>query len=121
MLEIRPEQMEALTLAQHERFVQAMTASLRRSFGARLDAMSRAELRARIDAGIDAAARCGIEDAADVEGFLWFVVAYGPDFGRTPETAWARTALRDRSMSGSEKITALETAWLFEGGGMNDA
>lgn len=114
MLVIRPEQMEVLRQYTRQRFISRMTGKLRAALHAKLEDTPDAELRDTIDAGIDSARARAITDEADVEGYLWYVARFGPEFGATAETRWAGEILEREDLSGSDKMERIEDTYLLE-------
>jgi hypothetical protein len=113
VLNIREAQMAALRDAKRREFIVAAAADLRGKFPARLGSTPDSELHAQIAAGIQEAAAFDITDATDVGFYLACRVEYRPDFGRSPETSWARAILEQEDLDGREKIEALGRAALF--------
>ena len=115
MLTIRREQMEALGRQSLQQFEAALLEHLRTRFPTQTDGRLDPELRTMIHDGIDRATVYGITLENDVRRYVEWMVLYGPDFDRNPETAWAGDILRTDDLDGTEKIDRIEEAELFTG------
>lgn len=71
------------------------------------------EVHALVRAGRARGLKSGIFATDDVRRFLMFVGRFGLDFGETK--AWAGPILRDRELTGTEKVAALTDAVSAEG------
>jgi hypothetical protein len=114
MLCIRNEQMEALNREMRRRFVDEMVVSLRDDFPEKLEDVPDEQLRETIDGGIEAAENYGVTDANDVEGFIWYVIEFGLEFGESPETEWAAAILKRDDLTSTEKMGHIEDHYLHE-------
>ena len=107
MFVVRHEQMEILSKAMVDAFVERTVASLRKQLPVTTKGVSEADLARTIRKGIDKAAGFNITDESDVERFLMYVCRYGMNFDAAPEFEQTARMLRFRNLEGTEKVNRL--------------
>ncbi len=113
MITIRPEQMKTFSEVEIQKFVDRMITQLRASFPKQVAMIPEAQLRATIRKSIDVASTYGVTDEVDVQRYLEYVVRYGPDFDTNATTPWAGEILRNREMTGTDKMNLIDDYDLF--------
>lgn len=58
--------------------------------------------------GIEIARSYDIKKAADVERLLLYLLDFGTNFGKTPETAWAGAILTRKYLDSTEKMDKID-------------
>ena len=113
MLTMRAEQMATLKAEGLRKFVDEMLAHLRKRCPKQTEAMDDAALRESIGEGIAQAGEHGVTDENDVRRFLEYRTQYGPEFGQSPDTAWAGKILADKELDGTQKMDRIDEYHLF--------
>jgi hypothetical protein len=113
MLIIRHVQMKVFEEAALRNYEDRMALHLRSNFSEQTKNATEQELREMIKTGISKAESYQVTDEMDVEGFLEFVVRYGPDFETDPQVFWAVQILQDESLTGTEKMNQMDDYELF--------
>jgi hypothetical protein len=113
MMTIRPEQMKTLSEVEIQKFVDRTITQLRASFPEEVGMIPEAQLHATIRKSIDVASTYGITDEVDVQRYIEYVVRYGPDFDTNATIPWAGEILRNREMTGTDKMNLIDDYDLF--------
>lgn len=108
MLQIRREQMAALSCYVMERFEGRMLKALRERFPDETTDRSDPELLELIRSGIERASRYDVAWEHDVARYLGLVVRLGADFDVAPDIGWAGEILRADDLDGTGKMDAIE-------------
>lgn len=108
MLHIRKEQMEAFKSDILRKFEDGMAVHLRSQFPEQTKQMKEPELRELVHKGILRAREYEVMFEPDVCRFLECIMVYGIDFDTAPKTAWAGKILRDKKMTGREKMDRID-------------
>jgi hypothetical protein len=108
MFTVRKEQLEVFQKVSRQQFQKAMLKYLRESFAEQTSQTSDADLDTLILTGIDRARRYKVILEDDVQRYLDCMVVYGKDFDSDPKLKWARSALRARNVTGTEKMDFIE-------------
>jgi hypothetical protein len=114
MLKIRKTQMDSLSETMLKQFEDRMVTHLRSACPEQTHDMPEPELRVTIRQGISSAAQYDITSEVDIRRYLECVVVYGPDFATNPKTAWARSILHNKELSGTEKMNRVDEYALFD-------
>lgn len=99
--------MEVFSKREHQLFVMRMAKHLREILPEETADMCHDDLLERIENGIGRAKTFSIVQERDLEVYLEFDIMYGPEFGSTPESAWAEEILYDTEKDGEIKIQLL--------------
>lgn len=118
MLKIRKEQMETFKDDILRKFEDKMFIHLRSQFPEETKQMEEPELREMIHNGIFHARRYKVTLEPDVCRYLECMVLHGVDFDTNPQTSWAGDILRDKRMSGREKMNRIDDYEMFTLGEM---
>lgn len=113
LLQIRKEQMAALSEHLLQRFHDAMMAHLRARFPAATNVTSDSDLRRLIQEGMQHAKGHDIRLPRDVRRFLECMVVHGSKFGCDSKTAWAGEILRNRKLTGTQKMERIADYEMF--------
>ena len=113
MLKIRKEQMETFKNDILRKFEDKMFIHLRSQFPEETKQMEEPELREMIHNGIFHARRYKVTLEPDVCRYLECMVLHGVDFDTNPKTSWAGDILRDKGMSGREKMNRIDDYEMF--------
>ena len=105
MLEIRPEQMEALDEYALRTFVRRVVGHLRAQYPEDTQGTSDEDLTALVETGIARAEAHGIVAERDVCLYVDVMVVLGPDFDKDPRYPWAGEILNDDSWADTEAKT----------------
>jgi len=117
MLQIRREQMAALSCYMMERFEQRMLAELRERFPKQAAERSDEDLVELIREGIERASRYDVVTEDDVARYLACAMRLGAGFDVAAETAWAGEILRAEDLDGAGKMELIEERASANGGG----
>jgi hypothetical protein len=115
-MQIRSDQMAAMSENLRREFVEEMAAHLRQEFRPRLESLDDAALRRRVEDGIAGAARYGVTARGDIRRYLESMVVHGWDFDTSRRTAWAGAILRRTDLSGEAKMIQIADQSLFQAG-----
>ena len=108
MLTIRKEQVEALSAAGVENFIDRAAEHVGKFFPEHVKALSGERLREDIRYGITRAASHGIVSERDVCKYIDLMILYGRDFDKDPNLPWAQSVLRNQAIRNpSSKIERL--------------
>lgn len=110
MLIIRKEQLEVLSQYTLGQFENRMVVHLHTNFSGQI---KENELRTMVQIGIGRAEKYSIIMEDDIRQYLEYMVIYFPDFDTNPKTAWAGEVLRDKNLSGTEKMSKIDNISLF--------
>ena len=94
---IRQPQLTAISAAQVKSFEDGLLAHLRESFPQHFEQLGESGSRSAIRYGIARAASYGIVTGQGVAKYVKLMFAFGRDFDRDPNYAWAAGALNDIS------------------------
>lgn len=111
---IRNSQMDAFRESTMDAFEKRAAARLRSRFPARLAETTEDQLRETIRLGVERAKEYEITAESDVLRYLEYMVEYRPDFDEHDETLWAKRILRDRDLTGTQKMDRLDDFTTFE-------
>jgi hypothetical protein len=115
MLTIRKEQMELLKRHMASQFANRLVRQWRSSYPEATKSRSDAALLDDMKNAIQDAESHGITGQAEIERYAGFVMEYGASFGSSPTSRWAGAVLERSDLAGSEKLAAVEEAYLHEG------
>ena len=118
MLHIRPEQMDAFKDDILRKFEDRMAMHLRSQFPEQTQQMEEPELRQMINNGTFRARKYKVTLEPDVCRYLECMVLHGVDFDTNPKTSWAGNILRNKSMSGRDKMNRIDDYEMFTLGEM---
>ena len=113
MLDIRPEQLDAIRETLLQQFQQRLEIKLQASHPDHPLITSDPKLRAFIRAAMRKAAMYSISDEADVERFLIWMLPYGLQFEHHPDLPWVAQLLSNKNLTPTQKVNELENSELF--------
>jgi len=113
MFVISQRQLDAFSLSMRHQFETRMVDHLRSGFPDNTYQMDERTLSTLVVSGLVRAESYGIEFEWDLQRFLEYMMVLSFDFDTAPGTAWAGEILRRHELSGSEKITRIDTAYVF--------
>lgn len=113
MFVIRKEQMNVFSQYMLNRFFDNMQRHLNKRYPEQTKKLGNNQLRELIVAGTEKAKEYDITDENDVKRFLEYLVEYGQNFGKSPETIWASQFLHDKELSGTMKMNEIDNYKLF--------
>ena len=107
MLQIRSEQMKALSEQLLRKFEDRLVAHLGEAFPKRCAALGAERVGALVKDGTERAQKYGVAAERDVAMFVDLMLVVRPDFDVARETPWARPIVTDNALSGPQKVTRL--------------
>lgn len=107
MLNIRPDQQEALEQTSEERFRAERRAHAARFWPDECAALGAEGVEARIQRALDDCAEHGITIERDVARYVDLLFVWGDDFAISRKTPWARGILEDSTLDGPLKVHQL--------------
>jgi hypothetical protein len=118
MLKIRKEQMNTFKDHILHNFEDKMFMHLKSQFPDQTQQIEESQLREMIHDGIFRAQKYGVTLEPDICRYLECMVLHGVDFDTNPKTSWAGDILRDKGMSGREKMNRIDDYEMFTLGEM---
>jgi hypothetical protein len=114
MLTIRKEQMQLLKRHMANQFANRLVRQWRASYPEATKSRSDAALLDDMKKAMQDAESRGITGQVQIQRYAGFVMEYGASFGSSPTTGWAGAVLERSDLAGSEKMAAIEEAYLHE-------
>ncbi len=108
MLMIREEQMSALSQAMLKKFEKTIAIHLNINFQDETKKIPDDELSILIQKGIKQAEHYQIVLEYDVQRYLEFVITYGQNFEKTPNTVWTSKILHNKELNGTVKMNLID-------------
>jgi hypothetical protein len=114
-MRLRNEQLDAMSRAMLEDYIQKMVHYLRENLPGhcRIKKYQSQDLESLVRQGINEAPRYGITRSEDIQRFLECMVILGKDISTSAKYPWAGETLRRKDIGGSEKIEILSGYLLF--------
>lgn len=112
-MRIRPEQVEPFRNKLMEQYVQRMAEHLRTRCPKETEPLEDEPLRQHVRDGIAKAESHGVTDENDIRRFLEYWTRFGPEFGESPETQWARPYLGSEEMTGTRKMDSIDNYYVY--------
>lgn len=104
---IRKDQIDAFKEQMAQGFEERLIAHVREAFGARAGTLDDAGLGEEVRYGIGRARDHGMETEREVARFVDLMWLLRRDFDTSPETAWTRPILADKSSSAENRLRRL--------------
>jgi hypothetical protein len=108
VLTIRAEQMEVFSTYMLQQFELRMAAYLREAFADATAKLTDEALQAHVHSGVLKAEGFEITTEGDIRRFLEHVTLRGLDIERNRQTPWVAEALKDPTLTGTEKVNRLD-------------
>jgi len=104
ILTIRAPQMDALGLGRKRSWEDQVVAYIANDYPFRYEEMGEAGARKLIQPAVKAGAVVGIESESSVAGLVELMVAFGEDFERSPDGAWAKRMMKNEMAPGELRV-----------------